>query len=187
MFSQIKKIVTLSILLTTPTLVVADNSSNSVENNIKNLVSSRINIEVVPNKSIIQTMVFNCDFYTATPYFMSTDGGQSSSESFLYYHHEDALGLMTIPYTTEPLPELSFCLKPDFRVNNKEQAQLLFEAIETVYPAESMFDDRFEKQILKVDNGWMYINGEFFDDKKGYIAETSAQGKVIKITRSLNL
>jgi len=187
MFKQIKKMITFSILLTTPTLVAANKVNESVENNIKNLVSSRINIEVVQNKSIIQSMVFNCQFYTATPYLMSPDGGQSSSESFLYYLNNDSLGLMTIPYTTEPLPELNFCLKPEFLVNSKEQAQLLFEAIETVYPAESMFDERFEKQLLKVDNGWVYINGEFFDEKKGYIAETTPQGKVIKITRSLNL
>ncbi|MCW0469911.1 hypothetical protein OH492_15800 [Vibrio chagasii] len=40
----------------------------------------------------------------------------------------------------------------------------------------------------KKPNGWHFIDGEIFDDKKGYIIETTpAEGKVTKIIRSLNL
>lgn len=187
MFKIILKIGLISMVLTGLAFANQDNSQNSIEQSIKERVAKRIKIEVNQNKSIIQKMVFDCDFYQATPYLRSADGGESSSESFLYYSHEQSLGLMTMPTSTEPLPELTFCLKPNFVVRDSEQAQLLFEAIETVYPSESMFDERFPKQLTQVENGWVFINGEFFDDKKGYIAETTSDGKVIKITRSLNL
>ena len=50
-----------------------------------------------------------------------------------------------------------------------------------------MFDENFPKEIIKKPNGWHFIDGEMFDDKKGYIIETTQEGKVTKIIRSLNL
>ncbi|MGF1754827.1 hypothetical protein L4C33_14685 [Vibrio makurazakiensis] len=187
MLKKLQPLLVSFILLSVSNLVSAENNQLNHEQKIKKLVSERINIEVVNNKSIIQSFVFDCQFYSATPYLMSSDGGESSSESFLYYQQGDTLALMTSPTTTEPLPELSFCLKDNFVVTNQEQAQLLFEAIESVYPSSSMFDDRFEKKLVKASNGWIYINGEFFDDKKGYRVETTAEGKVIQIIHSLSL
>jgi len=70
---------------------------------------------------------------------------------------------------------------------SQDKALLLFEAIETVYPNHSMFDENFPKEIVKKPNGWLFIDGEMFDDKKGYIIETTQEGKVTKIIRSLNL
>ncbi len=50
-----------------------------------------------------------------------------------------------------------------------------------------MFDENSLKEIIKKPNGWHFIDGEMFDDRKGYIIETTPEGKMTKIIRSLNL
>ncbi|MEZ9313936.1 hypothetical protein [Vibrio lentus] len=181
----------LSLLLTTTALMstplIADTNKHEMVTKIQEQVSAWIDIQVTPQNSIIQKMVFNCEFYSATPYIKSPDGNESSSGSYLFYSHKGVLGTVTEPYTTQPLPELTMCLKKDFVITNQDEAQLLFEAIETVYPNYSMFDDNFPKEITKTPNGWQLVDGEIFDDKKGYVIETTPQGKVTKIIRSLNL
>ncbi|ARP40737.1 hypothetical protein [Vibrio syngnathi] len=182
---------TLLMLLTTTALfseqVNAELNKNEVVNQIQAQVSSWINIQVTPQSSIIQKMVFNCKFYSAIPSIKSPDGNEISSGSYRFYSHNGVLGAMTEPFTTQPLPELTMCLKEEFKVTNQDQAQLLFEAIETVYPDNSMFDERFPKEIIKNSYGWHFINGEIFGDKKGYVVESTSEGKVTKIIRSLNL
>ncbi|MEZ9823751.1 hypothetical protein [Vibrio cyclitrophicus] len=181
----------LSLLLTTATFVstplAADTHSQEMVSKILDQVKSWIDIQVISQSSIIQKMVFTCDFYNATPYIKSPDGSESNSGSYRFYSYNGVLGSMTEPFTTQPLPELTMCLKEDFTATNRDEAQLLFEAIETVYPNHSMFDDNFTKETLEVSNGWHFIDGEIFDDKKGYAIETNPNGKVTKIIRSLNL
>ncbi|KAA8677821.1 hypothetical protein MID13_21595 [Vibrio gigantis] len=181
----------LPLLLTTTALVsiplMADTNKQEMVNQIQAQVSSWIDIQVTPQSSIIQKMVFNCEFYSATPYIKSPDGSESSSGSYRFYAHNGVLGSMTEPFTTQPLPELTMCLKEDLVVTTQDQAQLLFEAIETVYPNHSMFDENFPKEIIQKPNGWHFIDGEIFDDKKGYVIETTPEGKVTKIINSLNL
>ncbi|MDA0153353.1 hypothetical protein OH460_13640 [Vibrio sp. Makdt] len=167
--------------------LLAKSDTLEMTNKIKEQVNSWIDIQVTPQSSIIQKMVFNCEFYSATPSIKSPDGSESSSGSYLFYSHNGVLGTVTEPYTTQPLPELTMCLKDNFAITNQDEAQLLFEAIETVYPNYSMFDENFPKEIIKKPNGWHFIDGEIFDDKKGYIIETTPEGKVMKIIRSLNL
>ncbi|CAV27140.1 hypothetical protein [Vibrio atlanticus] len=169
------------------TRVTAAPNKHEVMNQIKVQVSSWIDIQVTPQNSIIQKMVFNCNFYLTTPSIKSPDGNESSSGSYRFYSHNGVVGAMTEPFTTQPLPELTMCLKEDFIVTNQDQAQLLFEAIETVYTNHSMFDDRFPKEIVKTSTGWNFINGEIFGDNKGYAIESTPEGKVTKIIRSLNL
>lgn len=181
----------LSLLLATSALfsapLLADTDKQETIKKIQSQVSSWIDIQVAPQSSIIQKMVFDCEFYSATPYIKSPDGSESSSGSYRFYSQKGVLGTVTEPFTTQPLPELTMCLKEDFTLANQDQAQLLFEAIETVYPNHSMFDENFPKEIIKKPNGWHFIDGEMFDDKKGYIIETTSEGKVTKIIRSLNL
>lgn len=140
----------LSLLLTTTALMstplMADTNKHEMVTKIQEQVSAWIDIQVTPQNSIIQKMVFNCEFYSATPYIKSPDGNESSSGSYLFYSHKGVLGTVTEPYTTQPLPELTMCLKEDFVITNQDEAQLLFEAIETVYPNYSMFDDNFLKR-----------------------------------------
>jgi hypothetical protein len=169
------------------TPLVAATYKQEMANKIQEQVRSWIDIQVVPQSSIIQKMVFTCDFYNATPYIKSPDGSESSSGSYRFYSHNGVLGSMTEPFTTQPLPELTMCLKEGFVVTNRDEAQLLFEAIETVYPNHSMFDDNFPKEIIENANGWHFIDGEMFEDKKGYVIKTSPKGKVTKIIRSLSL
>ncbi|WP_146492731.1 hypothetical protein [Vibrio sp. T20] len=181
----------LSLLLTTTALfstsLLANTNKQEMVKQIQAQVNSWIDIQVTPQTSIIQKMVFNCEFYSVTPYIKSPDGSESSSGSYRFYSHNGVLSSMTEPFTTQPLPELTMCLKQDFVVTNQDEAQLLFEAIETVYPNHSMFDENFPKEIINKPNGWHFIDGEIFDDKKGYVIESNAEGKVTKIIRSLNL
>lgn len=154
---------------------------------IEQHVMSWMKVDVMKQSSIIQKMVFDCQFYSAIPTLKSPDGSESSFGRYQFYSHNGVLGSMTEPYTTQPLPELQLCIKSNFQVTDKDQAQLLFEAIESVYPNESMFDQNYAKEIIKQEGAWHLIDGEIFDDKKGYIIEVNAQGHVTKVIRSLNL
>ncbi len=71
------------------------------------------------------------------------------------------------------------CLKEDFVITNQDEAQLLFEAIETVIQIIrcSMI---ISLKITKTPNGWQLIDSEIFDDKKDYVIETTPQGKVTR-------
>ncbi|MFA0568014.1 hypothetical protein [Vibrio gallaecicus] len=159
----------------------------SVQDKITQRVQSWFDIEVKAHKSVIQKMVFDCEFFSATPYLKSPDGSESRFDSYLFYSQAGTLGSMTEPYTTQVLPELLTCLKPNFIITHQDQAQLLFEAIENVYPSQSIFDRHFDTEVIKTLNGWTFIDGEMFDDKTGYIIDTNDKGEVIKIIRSLNL
>ena len=154
---------------------------------VEKQVLSWMNVEVVKQSSIIQKMLFDCQFYSATPVLKSPDGSESSFGRYQFYSHDGVLGSMTEPYTTQPLPELQLCIKSGFQVTNQDQAQLLFEAIETVYPNDSMFDQNYAKEIIKKEKEWHLIDGEIFDDKKGYVIKVNDKGHVTKVIRSLNL
>lgn len=172
-----------SLSLSSATAAPSDKTAQKIEKH----VMSWMNVEVIKQSSIIQKMVFDCQFYSATPVLKSPDGSESSFGRYQFYSHQGVLGSMTEPYTTQPLPELQLCIKSGFQVTDQDQAQLLFEAIETVYPNDSMFDQNYAKEIIKKDDAWHLIDGEIFDDKKGYVIKVNSKGHVTKVIRSLNL
>ena len=53
---------------------MADTNKHEMVTKIQEQVSAWIDIQVTPQNSIIQKMVFNCEFYSATPSIKSPDG-----------------------------------------------------------------------------------------------------------------
>lgn len=59
---------------------------------IEKQVLSWMNVNVVKQSSIIQKMVFDCQFYSATPVLRSPDGSESSFGRYQFYSHDGVLG-----------------------------------------------------------------------------------------------
>nr|WP_231891808.1 hypothetical protein [Vibrio sp. HI00D65] len=100
----------LSLLLATSALfsapLLADTDKQETINKIQSRVSSWVDIRVAPQSRIIQKMVFDCEFHSATPYIKSPDGSESSSGSYRFYSQKGVLVTVTESFTTQPLPEL---------------------------------------------------------------------------------
>nr|VVV05634.1 hypothetical protein AW0309160_03117 [Aliivibrio wodanis] len=163
------------------------NANDVVKNDIRKEVQTWIDIEVAQKKSTLQKMVFSCDFYVASPKFKTPDGGSTGIGGYLFYKKGDQLDMLIQPSSDEAMPVLQSCIKPNFAVTDEDGAQLLMEAIESVFNQDLMFSDSFETQIKKTTKGWELITGDFFDDLSGYVIKTDKAGKITQIRYSLNL
>jgi hypothetical protein len=56
-------------------LPMTTHAKDVVKDDIRKEVKTWIDIDVVQKKSVIQKMVFSCDFYVASPKFKTPDGG----------------------------------------------------------------------------------------------------------------
>ncbi|MUJ25675.1 hypothetical protein [Aliivibrio fischeri] len=181
---NIKKSLCVLMLMSTSMMV---NANDVVKNDIREEVQTWIDIEVAQKKSTIQKMVFSCDFYVASPKFKTPDGGTTGIGGYLFYKNGEQLDSLVQPSSNETMPALQSCIKPNFTVTDEDSAQLLMEAIESVFSQDQMFSDSFEKQVKRTTKGWELITGDFFEDLSGYIIKTDKAGKITQIRYSLNL
>lgn len=181
---NIKKSLCIFALMSLP---MTTHAKDVVKDDIRKEVKTWIDIDVVQKKSVIQKMVFSCDFYVASPKFKTPDGGSTGIGGYLFYKKGDQLDMLIQPSSDEAMPVLQSCIKSNFTVTDEDGAQLLMEAIESVFAQDQMFSDSFEKQIKKTTKGWELITGDFFEDLSGYVIKTDKTGKIIQIRHSLSL
>ncbi|WP_155692126.1 hypothetical protein [Aliivibrio fischeri] len=183
MLNMNKSLCALALML----ISVVANANDVVKDDIRKEVQTWIEIEVAQKKSTIQKMVFSCDFYVASPKFKTPDGGTTGIGGYLFYKNGEQLDSLVQPSSNETMPALQSCIKPNFTVIDEDGAQLLMEAIESVFAQDQMFSDSFEKQVKRTTKGWELITGDFFEDLSGYIIKTDKAGKITQIRYSLNL
>ncbi|CCN49612.1 conserved hypothetical protein [Vibrio nigripulchritudo MADA3029] len=160
----------------------ADNEKNIIEKKVMDWM----HVEVKSVKGIAIRHVFSCSFYSATPVLKHRDG-ESSFGDYKFYSLNGQLEELMTPTSTQVMPDVSECLKSDFRLNTQEDAEYLLEALDTLFASGSHFDQGVEKKAIKGKDGWKLITGEFFDDLSGYKVVTDEKGKIKKIEYVLGL
>jgi hypothetical protein len=77
-------------------------------------------------------------------------------------------------------------LHPDFRLRTAADATTLQQALDVAYPI-VMDRDKKTKTFRHAGHQWIFVRGEFFDSKSGYIFETDASGAITSVKYQLKL
>lgn len=157
----------------------------SISEKIEQQVRSWISIEVVEKQHSLLTQVFHCQFFSAQP-SLEIDGERLGYGEHLFFQNNGDLKRLPQPQSTEPMPQLQACLKPDFVANSQETAGQILDALQVLYAEGSRFDEPL-RIIEKTDTGWHLINGSFFEERSGYVLKLNSDGTVAYLGRSLNL
>ncbi len=93
---------------------------------------------------------------------------------------------VSVPGSDADMPGLLKALNPSFRLATAADAAALQQALDTVYPIEDKADLKLRAN-RRMGNQWLFVRGEFFDDRKGFVFETDAKGSVTAVKYSLRL
>lgn len=157
----------------------------AIAEKIEQQVRSWINVEVVKKQHSLLTQVFHCQFFSAQP-SLEIDGERLGYGEHLFFQNNANLQRLSQPLSTEPMPELQACLKPNLVVNNQATAGQVLDALQVLYAEGGRFDEPI-RIIEKTDTGWHLINGSFFDKRSGYVLTLNLDGTVANLDRSLDL
>ncbi|HEX5314725.1 MAG TPA: hypothetical protein VFX38_07485 [Gammaproteobacteria bacterium] len=96
---------------------------------------------------------------------------------------------VTTPSTTADMPGFPKLLKPDFRLKSDEDAHVLQDALDVLYPIDDSFggEDAQAKTIRHAGNVWTFVRGKFFEHFKGFVFTTDESGAVTKVQYSLDI
>ena len=128
--------------------------------------------------------VFSSPFYAVKVVLKLADGEQSSD--LVVARIGDNLVSVVRPSTDGDLPDLQKMLNPDFRLRTAADATTLQQALDAAYPI-LMEGDRKTKTFRHAGNTWIFVRGEFFDSKSGYVFETDASGAITSVKYQLKL
>ncbi|MBW2593479.1 MAG: hypothetical protein JRE58_10875 [Deltaproteobacteria bacterium] len=87
--------------------------------------------------------------------------------------------------TGRSMPNLRSAIRQDFRLNSRKDAELLQQALDSVYKITSSSDVKAKAIIHKGDE-WIFVRGKFFKKKKGFIFKV-AGGVITEIHYSLGI
>ena len=133
------------------------------------------------------TSVFSPTFYDVTILQHSTTHTQEKNA--LLISLDGQMIELKHPTTNEHLPNLQRILKQDFHLKTAQDALILEEALDILYPISTSFgsDDLDKKAIQQKGNQWFFIRGAFFDNLAGFVFTTDASGKVTDVSYSLGI
>lgn len=173
-----------SVLLLTS--VFSASVSASIESQISDIVKTWFSVEVKKVKSLAIRAVFDCDFYSATPTVSTTDGSSSFGDHY-FLHKDGQVELISSPSTTQPLPEFTQCFKKEFVITNGEDAEVLLEALSSIFHTYNSSFREVEPYVLQKETHWELIHDKFFEDYSGYVVKTAPDGTIKSLSYSLNL
>jgi hypothetical protein len=90
------------------------------------------------------------------------------------------------PKNHEKMSNLQSIVNPEFRLKTKEDGEHLINAMKVLF--ETAYDeDEVEPHFVQNGSTWSMITGNFFENFEGFIFETNADGKITKISRTLDI
>ena len=146
-------------------------------------------IETSPKRltSLALTKVFSATFYQVKIITKHPNGPSQSYETILARKDEAFVNIEN-PYTNMPMPNLKTLIRSDFHLETDEDAIILQEAFEQIYPSFSLFDEKVEEtDIRHSNNEWLLIRGKFFDRHKGFIIKNDKKGAITYVSYSLEI
>jgi hypothetical protein len=128
---------------------------------------------------------FATPFYTVNIDISDGDGG-TSHNSVLVARRDDKLVGITRPSTDGDCPAIQKMFRPDFRLKNDEDARVLQAALDAVFPIIGSSDQK-AKTFKHAGPQWIFVRGEFFDAKMGFVVTTDNSGAVTGVKFVLKL
>jgi hypothetical protein len=77
-------------------------------------------------------------------------------------------------------------VRDDFILSDQASAKQFEAALDVLYPIQ-VFGEKEHKEIRQDGTKWIFVRGKFFNDLKGFIVSTGADGKLTKIDHSLEI
>lgn len=148
-------------------------------------VTKLIQLDPTPMTGEALAKVFIAKFYSVKV-SMGEDGAMTT---LTVARKGNDMSQVSTPGSTADMPELKALVKPDFKLKTDTDGIVFQAALDVLYP----IDDRFDKEDVKAKavkhsgNQWTFIRGKFFDNLKGIIVTTDANGTITKISYSLEI
>ncbi|KEI69373.1 hypothetical protein [Endozoicomonas elysicola] len=158
-----------------------------IQRTIINNIKIKTKARVLENSSIQKT--FSAKFYDVTITQHDIAEGSSSAHNRTLVKQGNKFIYLESPTTDEPLPKLFSMLNKQFMLKNQKDAQILEEALDTIYPISTSFgtEDLDKKAIRQEGNQWIFIRGGFFDKLMGFVFQTDSGGRIQSVSYSLNI
>jgi hypothetical protein len=90
------------------------------------------------------------------------------------------------PGTNMECPEIQKMFRKDFKLGNDNDARTLQAALDAIFPISDHGDKKAE-QFRHAGNQWVFVRGEFFEKKMGFVVTTDAAKAVTAVSYSLRL
>ncbi|GAA4651180.1 hypothetical protein GCM10023116_34630 [Kistimonas scapharcae] len=179
-------------LLSSPTQALAAQPLTSEEKQIIHqavLEKETVDIETEATRRTDDALarVFSTPFYDVT--IIQHSDNHTQEESALLTNLDGQMVELKAPTTNEPLPDLHRILNKDFQIKSPQDALLLEEALDILYPIRTTFgnEDLNQKAVLENGNQWLFIRGAFFEDLKGFVFTTDASGNITDASYALRI
>ncbi|WP_419534316.1 hypothetical protein [Endozoicomonas sp.] len=158
-----------------------------IQRTIVNNIKIKTKARVLDNSAIKKT--FSAKFYDVTITQHDIEEVSSSSQNRTLVKQGNKFIYLESPTTNEPLPKLFSMLNKQFMLRTHKDAQVLEEALDTLYPISTSFGtkDLDKKEIRQEGNQWFFIRGEFFDNLMGFVFNTDASGQIQSVSYSLSI
>ncbi len=164
--------------------VYAGTLSKKEKTSIQNTIYKMINIDVERIASPAVKKTFACPFYKVELSRKTSSGGFIGMGKLLLARLDRFIepeGLQT----GKSMPKLKSTIRKDFRLKSQKDADLLQQALDSVYKITSSSDKRAKAIIHKGDE-WIFVRGSFFKKKTGFIFKVS-NGVITEIKYSLGI
>ncbi len=162
-------------------------SGQDIPPNDAKLMDDFINSMLTFKKEIVTsdalTKVFSGAFYIVTPTYYHDDG-TSSCEQYRVLVKDGRLSELEPLDQDKNLPLLFSLLKPGVTIKDENEANLFQDALDIIYPTDWTVDEKDKTSLIK-DGKWLFLRGDFFGSKKGFMVTLDQNKKITQIDYSL--
>ena len=146
--------------------------------------SDFVRFEAQKLEALAVETVFAVPFYTVKVILTASDGEPTTT--FTVARVGDGFVSILRPDSDADLPEFLKLLSPEFKLRTDANARALQEALDVLYPP-MMQSDKKLISFRHAGNSWIFVRGEFIENKLGYIFTTGPDGEIKTVKFQLRL
>jgi hypothetical protein len=128
--------------------------------------------------------IFTGSFYTVVPTYSHDDGATSSCEKYEVVIKDGKLSKVEDLSEDKSMTTLFSLLKPGITIKDEGEAKTFEAALDVIYPTDWTVDESDKKALMK-DGKWLFLRGDFFGSKKGFIVTIDQNKRITQIDYSL--
>jgi len=128
--------------------------------------------------------VFAVPIYEVTITIHEADSTNTSS--IIVAHVGSQLVSVSRPSTDADLPHVLKMMNPGFRLTSAEDARMLQQVLDAIYPIIGS-DDKKAETHRRTGNQWIFVRGVFFGKSQGFVFEIDASGAIVAVKYSLKI
>jgi len=159
--------------------------TQSKEDLIREEICRQIKIDAQPIDTPTLGKIFYGTFYQIKLSREGPDGSIFRMGNLMLVRVDDHFVIPEDIATNKSMPSMKSLLKKDFRFKNMKDAQMIQDALDSIYKISSI-SDKNAKGIKQKGDEWIFIRGKFFDKYKGFIFKTK-DGAIIEVKYSLHI